>query len=128
MEEAETWNSSILPANIAAHKPRDILTLILSVSYGINGENFHGAKHRQDHFTGLLWANTDCCEQMPLAVASKAEKPPSFHHVESTTCKYTSNKFELMECTPFENYLRTLYVEKKGGGEEEKRYRDTGVQ
>jgi hypothetical protein len=54
MEEAETWNSSILPANIAAHKPRDILTLMLSnMSYGINGENFHCAKHRQDHFTGL---------------------------------------------------------------------------
>ena len=28
--EVETWNSSILPARIAAYEPRDILTLTLS--------------------------------------------------------------------------------------------------
>jgi hypothetical protein len=30
------------------------------------------------------------------------------------TCKYTSNKSELMECAVFEDYLRTLCVETEG--------------
>ena len=28
--EVETWNSSILPANVAEDEPKDILTLMLS--------------------------------------------------------------------------------------------------
>jgi hypothetical protein len=60
---------------------------------------------------------------MPLAVASKAEKPQSFQHVKSMTCKYTSNKFALMECSVLEDFLRTLCVEMEGG-----KKKDTGVQ
>ena len=88
--------------------------------FGISGENFHGAKHRQDHFTGLVWVNTDCCKQMPLAVASKAEKPQWFKHTKSLTCKWTSNKSASMACAVFEDNLRTVCVEMGGG--------DTGVQ
>jgi len=55
----ETWNSSTLPVNIAAYEPRHFNTEAIQQIFGINGENFHGAKHRQDHFTGLVWVNRD---------------------------------------------------------------------
>jgi hypothetical protein len=115
LEDVKTWNSSILPAKIAAYEPSGILTLILpNKSLVLQCENFHGAEHSENYLTVSVWANMDDCKELPLLIASLGQKPQCFMHVKSLPCKYTSNKFPWMTCAVPEDYLRTLGLEMEG--------------
>jgi hypothetical protein len=68
---------------LGEYNPKDIFnadcellfSLLPDRTYTFKDESCHGGKRNDNRITVLVWANMDGCENMPLLVTGKSEKP-----------------------------------------------------
>ena len=109
------WTTDVLPKLVQNYHPRDIFNadetgifwrLLPDKTMAFRGETCSGGKRSKERITGLVCANSDGSEKLPLLIIGKFKKPRCFKGIKHLPTEYEANQKAWMTGEIFASWVR----------------------